>query len=158
MKKHIKQNTTQNNSNADIKGAVDRFIITVSQLEAVLAEETDCLKVADRNGFLKLQDRKMEVAQNYQKDIFEVKNVAKSLKEKYPNLVPYLQEKQQGLNKIISANEAALKRMEQSTRRLSERIMDVARRTAIEQNSFVYGSAGELNDKNRASMGVSESA
>ena len=63
MSKQMKQKKTANGNNTqDIKGAVDRFIVTVSQLEAVLAEETDCLKVADRNGFMKLQDRKLEAA------------------------------------------------------------------------------------------------
>ncbi len=148
----------KNRNNDDVKGVVDRFVTTVSQMESILATETDCLKKADRDGFLRLQDRKMEIAKSYQQDIFAVKNVAKSLKSKYPNLVPFLQEKQSGLNVLIGENEKALKRMENSTKRLSDRIMNIARRAAIEQNSLVYGSAGQLNDKNRASMGVSESA
>lgn len=151
-----KKNSNRNND--DVKGIVDRFVTTVSELEAVLATETDFLKKADRDGFLRLQDKKLDIAQSYQQDIFAVKNVAKILKEKYPNLIPFLQEKQTKLNTIITENESALKRMENSTRRLSDRIMDVARRAAVEQNSVVYGSAGQLNDKNRASMGVSESA
>ena len=154
----MKMNKKASRDNDDIKGVVDRFIITVSLLESVLASETDYLKKADRNGFLRLQDQKMEIAQSYQQDVFAVKNVAKVLKEKYPNMIPYLQEKQSALNTVISENEKALKRMENSTKRLSDRIMDVARRAAIEQNSVVYGSAGQLSDKNRASMGVSESA
>lgn len=147
-----------NRSNEDVKDIVDRFISSVSQLQSILSEETDRLKVADRRGFLALQDKKLEVALSYQHDISAVKNVAKVLKEKYPNLVPFLKEKQNNLSQTINENEIALKRMENSTKRLSDRIMDIARKAAAEQNSVVYGSAGKLNDKKRASMGVSESA
>jgi hypothetical protein len=149
---------TQTRNNDDVKSVVDRFVMTVSQLQALLAKETDYLKVADRNSFLKLQDEKVAVAQNYQRDIFAVKNIAKTLKSKYPSLVPYLHEKQAGLSLIISENEKALKRMEKSTKRLTDRIMDIARETAIEKNSVAYGAAGELDRSKRASMGISESA
>ncbi len=159
MKKTNKtEYSVKNRNNDDVKPIIDHFISTVSQLEAILTKETDCLKVSNRNAFLNLQEEKVLIAQTYQQDIFAVKNIATILKDKYPNLIPYLQEKQEKLGGIIRENETALKRMENSTKRLSDRIMDVARRAAIEQNSIVYGSGGQLNDKNRATMGVSESA
>ncbi|MCB9979798.1 MAG: hypothetical protein H6863_01500 [Rhodospirillales bacterium] len=145
-------------SNEDVKSAVDRFILTLSQLQSVLAKETDFLKVANQEAFLRMQEEKVAVAQAYQRDVSAVRNVAKTLKEKYPNLVPFLQDKQASLKSVLNENEQALKRMEKSTRRLSARIMDAARQAAIEKNSLVYGSAGQLDNNKRASIGVSESA
>lgn len=152
----MKQPTPRKNE--DVKSAVDRFVLTLSQLQSLLAKETDLLKAANRDGFLRMQDEKVEVAKAYQRDITAVKQVAKTLKEKYPSLVPFLDEKQKSLHSILKENETALKRMEKSTRRLSERIMDAARQAAIEQNSLVYGAAGHLAKGKRASIGVSESA
>lgn len=150
--------TTKQRSNNDIKDSVERFVHTLSDLQTILSKETDYLNNANRDGFFSLQEKKVKIANDYKNEVLALKRTAFDLKEKYPELVPFLQNKQKELNAHIELNMNALKRMEKATTRLTDRIMDIARKTATEKNAVAYGSQGRLDDMKRASIGVSESA
>lgn len=145
-------------SKNEIKVAIDRFVTTVGDIQALLAKETDCLKRADNENFFKLQNRKVDLVDAYRHQMADLMASKDAIRVEYPNVIPFLQEKREALNKEIEANTIALKRMDASTTRLSERIMDVAREAAVEKASVTYSSGGKLGDKKRASMGLSESA
>lgn len=144
--------------NNDIKGQVERFVKTVSDLQSILTQETDCLNNANREGFFRLQEKKVNVASIYKDEVLALKKLATELKEKYPELVPFLQNKQQELNEHVQENVKALKRMEKATTRLTDRIMEIARQAAAEQSAVSYGAQGRFDENKRASIGISESA
>jgi|MDSW01.1.fsa_nt_gb hypothetical protein len=144
--------------NNDIKGQVERFVKTVSDLQSILTQETDCLNNANREGFFRLQEKKVNIASIYKDEVLALKKLATELKEKYPELVPFLQNKQQELNTHVQENVKALKRMEKATTRLTDRIMEIARQAATEQSAVSYGAQGRFDENKRASIGISESA
>lgn len=150
--------TSKPRDNKDIKATVDRFVHTLAQMQSILEEETDYLKKADSDSFFRMQDRKIAAAHAYSDQVQAMMDMGTLLKEKYPSLVPYLQNKRDELHRHIQDNERELSRMQRSTQRLSDRIMEIARKAAVEQNSVSYSAGGRLGDMKKASIGISESA
>lgn len=157
-RKKVEGPHVEQRSNKDVKDSVDRFVKTLTDLQSLLAQETDYLKKADSQNFFRLQERKIHLAHAYSDEVAQMMDMSETLKEKYPNIGPYLQQKRDELQIHIKENERALQTMQRSSKRLSDRIMDIAREAAIAQNSVAYGAGGRLGQTKKASMGLSEQA
>lgn len=138
--------------------AMQEMMDTINDLKSVYLEENAALMDSDLRTFLKLQERKVNAAEKYERGITEMKirkdemkNVEQEKKERLISL-------QEEFVELAKINMESLDRMRSSVKRLSDRVMTVARET-VQKEQAKYGAAGalETNDR-RVSIGLNESA
>lgn len=138
--------------------AMQEMMEAIDGLRDVYAEETEALQQIDTMKFLKLQDKKITAARNYQSGIDQILKRRDEFKSTPEDVREELKKKQEEFSALATANIEALDRMHKTVRRLGERVMNAAREAAI-KNSPNYSSKGSMNHKNRGvSIGINESA
>lgn len=141
----------------DVAAKINRFLETTDTLQQLLEEESRCLKQVDRQGFLDLQERKMELSIAYQENIIVLKSMSEKLKEQNTDFVKYLLTKHEDLQATMRRNQTALERAQKTAHRLSNHMLDIARQAATSKTSLTYGDKGSVAKEKRASLGLSES-
>ncbi len=149
-----KSNDTLNDPNV----ALMDMMRTVRTLKSVVEKETDVLERTDISAFMSLQDEKLEVARSYHDKMADLLARKDQIKLAKPELKAALARAQKEFSEIVETNRTQLERMERSTKRLGDRIMSVARNEAAKENQIIYGSSGRVHGRDKASIGVNESA
>ncbi|MEM6812218.1 MAG: hypothetical protein AAF549_07100 [Pseudomonadota bacterium] len=142
----------------DPNKAMQEMMSIIDNLRGTLVEETAALKEADTKTFLTLQDRKLDVANEYLSGMAQLLSRKEELQKADPNLQNKLEEMRVSFSDTAHENHAALERMRKGMKRLGERIMETARETARKEEQLIYGSTGRMQAGLKAGIGVSESA
>lgn len=144
---------------ASLNTALLHTIVAVTTLRDVLARETEALKNTNSREFLDLQDEKVEAARHYESLYNNIVNrPLDEIKTADPKLKEQLLRLEDDVRKTMKANVQAIKRMENATVQLGERIMKSARKTAESMTQFAYGASGMMQKGNKAIIGVDERA
>lgn len=150
-RRNFKLSKNPNNAMQEMMGAIDK-------LRASLVEETAALKDADTETFMSLQDKKIDVARDYMEGVSELLNRKDEMKKADPTLINRLEEMREEFGHIAYENHAALNRMRNGMKRLSERIMESAREAARKEEQIIYGANGHMQSGSKATIGINESA
>lgn len=142
----------------DPEKALQEMMDGIDALRLVYLEENESLAHADTLSYMLLQERKIQVTQDYQaratefmtrKD--EMGNIDTELREKFRVL-------QADFSVVTEENLTLLKRIQKSIVRLHERVINAAKETVV-KDGVNYGAAGQLKRHSRnMSMGLNESA
>ena len=145
---------------AEPNRAMQEMMETIDSLRGIYIKENEALDAADTKAFLELQERKLEVARDYQSGIETILARKDQMKSVNPLLKNRLIQMQKNFSELTAKNMDSLKRMQKSTHRLGEVIMNAAKDAAKSQRSHVYGETGTLRgaEKKSVSMGLSETA
>lgn len=138
--------------------ALTDMLKTVQTLRDVVSKETEVLERTDISAFMNLQDEKLNAARSYYDRMADLLGRKDQIKLAKPEIKEQLARSQKEFNQIAEKNRAVLERMGRSTQRLSERIMGAARREASKENQIVYGDKGQIQGRNKTTIGVNESA
>jgi hypothetical protein len=144
----------------DPNKAMQEMMETIDTLRDVYVRENAALDNADTQAFLELQEKKLETARDYQNGIENILSRKDQMKNTNPLLRKRLVEMQKGFSELTTKNLESLKRMQRSTHRLGELLMNAAKESAKSQRSHVYGETGAIRgaDRKSVSMGLSETA
>ncbi len=142
----------------DPNAALMDMLKTVRALRNVVSKETEVLEQTDISAFMGLQDEKLEIARTYYDRMADLLNRKDQIKLAKPEIKAEIARSQKEFSDIVEKNREQLERMGRSTKRLGDRIMGAARREANKENQIIYGSSGRVQDRNKASIGVNESA
>lgn len=143
---------------ADINVALLHTIIAVTALRDVLIKETEALKQCKTNLFLEYQDEKVEVARRYELLVNGLMERGAEIKKADPKLKEQLQRLQGDFSIVAKANIEAIERMKNTTAKLADRIMSVAKKSAESMTQFAYGSSGKMQKGNKTTIGLNERA
>ncbi|HPD82404.1 MAG: hypothetical protein R3D88_02385 [Alphaproteobacteria bacterium] len=142
----------------DPNKAMLEMMETINRLRASLIEETKALKEADTQTFLKLQDRKLDVARDYLEGMGQLLSRKEELKTADETVKARMEDMRIEFSDIAHENHAALMRMKNGMKRLGDRIMETAREAAKKEEQLVYGATGHMQSAHKGSIGVNESA
>ena len=137
--------------------ALQQVMETVEAFKHVLMRETSALKATDTEGFLALQDEKLDVARAYQSGMSQLLSRKDEIRLASPALKERLANMQQDFRAQAQANRDSIERMRKGMERLEHRIMGAARKSAQKETEIVYGASGQMQHSGIASMGVNES-
>ena len=142
----------------DPKKAIREMMDTMDALHTLYTKENEALKKSNTQRFLELQQKKIQIAKDYQSGTRQLLERRKEFENTSEALKARLIEKQEAFNEITATNLKLLDRVKGSINRLNDRIMDGVRKEA-QKDSLNYKYNGSLlqNDK-PVSIGVSESA
>lgn len=141
----------------DPNKAMQQMMEQIDSLREVYMEENAALEQSDTKTFLKLQDKKIHAARNYQASAQQMLTRKDELQHIDMALKLQLREKQEEFSGIMSENLKALDRLRNGVKRLNDRVMRSARDAAQHQN-VNYSAKGQLNKNERSvSLGLSES-
>ncbi len=148
------------NFSKDPNKAMQEMMDTINDLRDVYVKENAALDVADTKTFLELQESKLEAARDYQNGIENILSRKEQMKNTNPLLRKRLVEMQKGFTELTTQNMESLKRMQRSTHRLGELLMDAAKESVKSQRTHVYGETGAIRggERKSVSMGLSETA
>ncbi len=161
-----KQNETHKHDRAsalvkrDPNKAIQQMMDTIDALRHVYDQETEALQRTDIKGFLDVQDKKLDVTARYHREAITLLNNKDEIKDRVD---PALRQKLLSMEEKFTAstrdNLDAIEKASRIMKRLHDRIMSAARRTAINE-SVQYGSSGELNGEKRkvVTTGINETA
>lgn len=142
----------------DPNKAMQQMMDTIDSLREVYREENDALSHSDTKRFLSLQDRKIEIARNYQDGAQQLLERKSDLKKINLDLKDKLVDMQSEFSGLMSENLKQLDRMRRGVNRLNDKIMTSARESARTKN-VNYSQGGNLNLNERSvSIGLNESA
>ncbi len=142
----------------DPNKAMQQMMETIDRLREVYVEENEVLEASDTKGFLRLQDKKIAAARNYQAGAEQISERKGDLQHIDDALKQQLVSKQEEFAGIIAENLKNLDRIRKGVQRLNDRIMTSAREAAQTKN-VNYSAKGKLNKNERpVSIGLSESA
>lgn len=145
----------------DTNAALRDVMATVKKLGDLVEEETEALVKTDNETFLKLQDRKLAIAQDYQNVISQMVARKNEIQNADPATKQKLKEMQNEFAEISSRNLEALGRMQRSTERLGTTIRNAAIKEAQKDRGYSYGEDGAISTVSRrkaVSSGLSETA
>ena len=140
--------------------AVRQLMETLDHLRLMYEKETNALKNGDVQSFMTLQDEKLRTAYQYQADIRDIMDRQETIKSQASqDLLKSIKEKYEDFTKVSEENVDALKRMDKIMGRLSNRLIESAKRAAL-SDSVSYGATGAIQGKQKqlVSTGVSETA
>ncbi len=148
------------NYSKDPNKAMQEMMETIDTLRDVYVQENAALDATDTHAFLQLQELKLETARDYQNGIENILARKEQMKNVNPLIKKRLVEMQKGFAELTAKNMESLKRMQRSTHRLGELLMDAAKDAAKSKRTHVYGETGAIRggDKKSVSMGLSETA
>lgn len=142
----------------DPNKAMTMMMVTIDRLRASLIDETNALKDSDTQTFLSLQDTKLNVARDYLEGMGQLLARKDELQSADEGIKSKLEIMRNEFSDTAHENHAALQRMQAGMKRLGERIMETAREAAKKEDQIIYGSGGRMQEANKATMGISESA
>lgn len=138
--------------------AMQEMMETIDALRSVYREENDILARSDARGFMRLQDRKIEMVRKYQSGVQQIVERQDEFRKADPALRARLVEAHEDFNILAGQNMKGLQRLERGVKLLGERIISAARDSAT-KDAVNYGIRGKLNAyKGPLTIGVSESA
>jgi hypothetical protein len=138
--------------------AILEMMAIIDAFRTLMIKENTALESADANGFLILQDEKLNVARDYQVGIADLLARREQIRKADPSLHNKLAAMQRGFHNIAEQNLQGLERMKKGTDRLRDRIMVMARDVALQESRFAYGASGAMQSGGKATIGVSEQA
>lgn len=136
------------------------MIETVRKLQSVYERETDALENVDTQGFLAVQEEKLNSAKEYQTGIEAIMAHKNEMRLADLGLKKELERMQERFTELSFKNMDALKRMQRTMERLGTTIRRAAKDEAKKQRAFSYGANGIMKDdsKKQISLGLSETA
>lgn len=134
---------------------VEELLALITLFGALLTEETEALRKADFKKVDSLQDKKRLLARDYNK----LTALLADRRDELLNLDLLLRDKllnsRSGFNRIVDTNARALDAAQNSTKRLINRILEVARDAVMEDTQTSYSNAGRVNTYKSASTSLS---
>lgn len=143
---------------ANANAAIQDMMQTIDALRGVLVRETQALENADTDSFMTLQEHKLSVAREYQSGIAQLLARKDEIRAADPTLKARLAAMQTDFHKTAQANHDSIERMRRNMKRLSERIMSVAREAVKKETQFAYGASGQMQGSGKGSIGINEQA
>lgn len=151
MKKEL-TNTAKKTTLAD---QVEELLALITVFGALLTKESEALRKADFKTVDSLQDEKKLLAKKYHTLIAlladrrdELLNLDLLLRDKLLNA-------RSGFNRVLDTNTRALDAAQNSTKRLINRILEVARDAVMEDTQTSYSNAGRAKTYKSASTSLS---
>ena len=145
----------------DTNAAVRAVLAVTETMSKLFAEETEALINIDNATFLKLQERKLDAAQDYQNVMSQMMARKNELAHADPALKQKLKEMQGEFSEISDKNLDALGRMQRCTEKLGNTIRSAAIKEAQKGRGYSYGEDGSISKvskKKAVSSGLSETA
>jgi hypothetical protein len=135
--------------------AIKAMLSAIDHLCVIYAKETYALDEADNETFFQLQNNKLEAANHYQSLVSQFIDRSQEIKQgaSRDNLQA-LRDKRSEMNEASEANMHALERANQSMQRLSERIINTARREISRQKAR-YSASGTMENRDNEPISVS---
>ena len=132
------------NLSRDPNKAMQEMMETIDALRMVYEKETQALKAGDVDSFMALQEEKLFNAYQYQANVKSLIERADQLKEQgQDKIISELKEKYAAFQDVSTNNVAALDRMNRIIGRITERLINAAKRAAINE-SVSYSAAGTM--------------
>jgi hypothetical protein len=141
----------------DPNRAIREMMETIDALRGVMVQETAALDQTDTEAFFALQDKKLEIARDYQAGMTQLLARKEELRAADPALKSRLETMQRHFHATTLENRNSLDRMRKGMSRLGDRIMSFARKAAEKETRLVYGATGQMQNGGKASMGINES-
>lgn len=145
---------------ADTEIAAEEMLGTIAAMHRVYTDETQALEAADIQTFMALQDSKIEAASLYHDAMRQMMTRKNELRALNPSLKAKLEAAEKKFSELTQRNLKALERMNRTTERLGETILNAVKKEAQSRNIFTYGENGTTHhaEKRPVSMGLNESA
>lgn len=142
---------------ADPEKAMQQMMDTIDALRRIYVEENAALDTSDTKTFMRLQDRKIKAALNYQTGAEQLRARREDIARLGSGTRKKLIDKQEEFSGVMAENLKAIDRLRRGVQRLNDRIMTSARESA-QKNNANYSRSGLLNKNERpVSIGLSES-
>lgn len=160
----LRQQTPSNTKGAsavlsrDPRKAMQEIMDIIDSLRLVMDAETAALKETDTGTFIRLQDDKIAAARKYQEGVTQMLARKEEMKGAPQALKDMLAQKREEFSQTADSNLDAIARMRKGMERLSNRIMQTAKREAEDARKFAYGAHGKLEGSGKASLGINERA
>lgn len=165
MSRHLEQTKLDKNAQAaelilskNPDQAMQEMMDIIDNFKDVLVEETKALDETDTKTFFNLQDRKREIARDYQSGVNQILVRKDEMKQASPAAKAKLEKMRENFFETTQENMKAIERMNKGMKRLSDRIMSIARDNAQQKQQLVYKPSGEIYKSRKTSIGVNESA
>lgn len=144
---------------ADINEALKEMISVSMQINELYSKETVFLKETNTKGFMSLQDEKIRLAYAYQAGSKELIARKKELIHADASLKQKLKDLRNEFVRIGSENETILNKVHKNVKRLSDRILNVARDAAQKAQVRGYNSSGATTQAQKSvAVSISEEA
>ncbi len=137
--------------------AIEQMMDVIGRLRGVLLDEIDALEKTDMERFSGLQDRKVKMARQYQAGVIQIIGRKDEMKSASAALKRRLEEMRVEFGAVSQKNIALIDRVRRGMQSLGERIMEIARETALREQQFAYGARGHMSNGGKATMGINES-
>lgn len=142
----------------DPNKAMQQMMDTIDTLRNIYVEENEALQASDTDTFLKIQDKKINAAKDYQSSAEQLMDRKDELQHIDTALKQQLMGKQEEFTGIMAENLKAIDRLRRGVKRLNDRIMNSAREAA-QKDHVNYSAQGQIEKNERpVSIGLSESA
>jgi ElaB/YqjD/DUF883 family membrane-anchored ribosome-binding protein len=142
------------------KKAMQEMMDTIDELRAVYQQETQALLASDADGFMAMQDAKLNAARNYQDGIAQMIARKEEMKSVDPVLKSQLRTMQADFSKLADKNMRALHRMQKAMERFGSTLREAARDAVKKERSTGYTANGKMlmDETKSISSGISETA
>lgn len=144
----------------DPNTAMQEMMETIDHLRDVYQRESEALRSGDVQGFMRVQEEKLTTAYQYQSDMQDLMERSDTLKQNgREDIIKELQAKYEEFTNATEENVTALERMDRVMGRITERLINAAKRAAM-QDSCSYSASGAIKGKARdvVTTGVIETA
>jgi len=134
---------------------VEEFLSIITSFSTLLEKETAALKKADFKSVNELQENKKFHAKRYEEKVLNLTSRRAELLNIDLKTRERLKDERIKFNTLLEANKRALLNAKESTRRLSELILESARKSVIDEKKTNYSSKGEAQSYNSATSAYS---
>ena len=138
--------------------AMQEMMQIIDALKSVMDAETAALRETNTGKFIALQEDKLQAARNYQEGVSQMIARKEEMKTVPEGMKRILEQKRAEFSVTAENNMEALGRMRKGMERLSNRIMQTAKKEAEDSRKFAYGAHGKLEGSGKATLGVNERA
>ena len=128
----------------DLSNRVNTLIATVSELVALMDQESNCLRAMRAREISGLQDRKTHLAAAYEASASALKSDREALETVDPILRQELSDVLERLGEVVRENEAALRAVTKANEKLMTAIVQSVRAEKTQQSGYtaIGASAG----------------
>lgn len=142
---------------ADINEALREMISINMSINNLYKEETILLKDNDTKGFMRLQPRKVELATAYQNGSMQLVDRKAEIALADEGLKQRLKDLRHEFSHIGAENNTALEKIHKNVKRLSDRILQIARDATKKSQIRGYNSAGATTSAQKSvAVSISE--
>jgi hypothetical protein len=126
----------------------------MSELQDVLQQETEALKISDLRAALILQDKKIELTQRYEQIVQQAQNHQALMKASQSPMKAEIAALEASFKSTAEENKSALTTGKKSLERLVEKMLETVRKVVGQNQHSAYNASGSMSGNTTRSMPI----